>query len=83
MIMITYAKAGGPPDNWWGLRVFDLDTGQEVLDVEECNTDEGWLIRHKRDGKGNFYVDPGTDKIASERVEGRFEIRPKGEPPCE
>lgn len=74
---ITYAKVGGPPDDWCGLRVFDRDSGAEVLDVLEANAAEGWLIRLARDEAGEFYaVGQGGDaEAAVERLEGRFEIR--------
>jgi hypothetical protein len=73
---IVYAKVDGPPDNWHGLRIIDLDTGQEVLDVIEVNAAEGWLISYKRNSAGNFFLDPAKpDEIARQRVEGRFEIR--------
>lgn len=75
---ITYAKVDGPPDNWRGIRIFDLDTGLEVSRVEECNTVEGWLIRAKLNEDGQIYtVGEGDDaEIARERVEGRFLIVP-------
>jgi len=73
---ITYAKAGGPPDDWHGLRVFDLDTGAEIERVEEVNAAEGWLIRANLDERGYVYPDPEKpDEIARERIKGRFEIR--------
>jgi len=73
---ITYAKAGGPPDNWRGLKIYDLDTGKEVWDVEEVSAVEGWLIRMKRNEKGEIFIDPANgDEVAVERLEGRFEIR--------
>jgi len=71
---ITYAKAGGPPHPWHGLRVFDLDTGKEIADVEEVDAGAGWLIRAKRDADGQLYLE--GDEIARERLEGRFQIRP-------
>lgn len=69
---LTYAKAGGPPADWLGIAILDRDSGQFVEDVEECNAAEGWLIRHKRNARGEFYLD--GDKIAKERIEGRFAI---------
>lgn len=78
---ITYAKAGVAPDPFpFGkLRDFDLETGQEVLDVEEVNTTEGWLISYKRNATGEFYIDPASpEEVARQRVVGRFEIRSVG-----
>lgn len=73
---LTYACVGGPPDDWHGLDIIDLDTGKGVFGVVEVNSAEGWLIRLKTDGAGKFFVDPEyPDEVAKERVEGRFEIR--------
>jgi hypothetical protein len=74
---ITYANAGGPPANWHGLRIFDLESGQEVTQVVEVNTVEGWLIRYKLNEEGRLYLDPeNPEQAARERLTGRFEIRP-------
>jgi len=70
---ITYAKVGGPPDNWWELRVLDLDTGKFITEVIEVNTAEGWLVRYKTDENGQPIIS-GLN-WARERVEGNFEIR--------
>lgn len=77
---LTYSKAAVSPQPFpFGqLHVFDLDTGQEVLDVEEVNTAEGWVVSFKRDGQGHIYVDPDhPGEAARQRIEGRFEIRVK------
>lgn len=75
MTELTYAKAGGPPHDWQGLKVFDLATGQEVLDVLECDTGAGWLISYKRDDRGLIYVDPANpEHAARQRIEGRYKI---------
>lgn len=63
---IRHAKAGGPPDNWEGLQVRDLDSGELVTDVVEVWSDRG--IVHRFTGAiagGNFEI---------ERVRGRFAI---------
>lgn len=70
-MIYKYAKADGPPDCWRHLKVFDLDTGEEVSEVVEVNTDENWLIRYVMPQQ----IDPATDALKVERVEGRFEIR--------
>lgn len=73
---ITYAKAGIEPLDWYDFDVIDLDTGQRVLDVNEVNTAEGWLVSYRRNGEGTYYVDPEKpDQIAKRRVVGRFELR--------
>lgn len=72
---ITYAKAGGPPDDWCGLKVFDLDTGEEVTEVDEVNAAEGWLVRAKTDENGNIFLDETGLEIGRERLSGHFEIR--------
>lgn len=76
MTELTYAKTGGPPHDWQGLKVFDLDTGQEVLKVVEVNTAEGWLISYRLNDKGMVYSDPeNPEYAATQRIEGRYEIR--------
>ena len=77
MEKLTYALAGMVPDPFpYGqLKVIDLDTGQEVLDVKEVNTVEGWLVSYRRDGRGLVYPDPDCpDQPAMQRIEGRFDI---------
>jgi hypothetical protein len=76
--LLDYALTGGPPDNWQGVRVFDLDTGLEVRDVVECNAVEGWLIRAKLNEEGEIYtVGEGDDaEVAQERIDGRFILVP-------
>ncbi len=70
---ITYAKSGGPPGDWHGLLVIDLETGAEVDDVHEVNAAEGWVIRAERNDAGQLFL--RDDAVAMERLEGRFEIR--------
>jgi hypothetical protein len=73
---ITYAKAGVEPLDWYDFDVIDLATGQRVLDVNEVNTTEGWLVSYRRNAAGTYYVDPmKPDEIAKRRVEGRFALR--------
>ena len=71
--VVTYAKAGVTPHNWMFMLILDRDTGDYVSDVEEVNAAEGWLIRHKRNAKGEFYLDE-RGEIAKERIEGRFAL---------
>lgn len=73
---ITFAKVGGPPADWMGLRVFDKATGQEINDVIEVDTVEGYVVRHRRDERGQVYEDPeNPGTVATERVLGSFAIR--------
>lgn len=68
--MLTYAKVGGPPDDWCGLRVLN-EQGEEIDRVVEVNAAEGWLVRHKV--KGGCLVVEG-EHVATERIEGQFTI---------
>lgn len=72
---ITYANAGGPPDNWHELEVFDAATAAKVDSVLEVDAAAGWLIRHRYDESGQRVIE--GEEWATERVEGRFEIRPR------
>lgn len=71
---LTYAKAGGPPDNWMAIRVRDLDSGALVTLVTEVNTEEGWLTRYLSDAQGNPLRDETGEALKVERVTGRFGI---------
>jgi hypothetical protein len=73
--VITYAKVHGPPADWHSLRIFDRATGAEVQDVFEIDTQEGWLIRAKRDAAGQLVTAASGDRIEREKIEGAFEIR--------
>lgn len=66
---ITYAKVGGPPANWHGLEVVDLDTGEIVRDVIEVDAVNGWLMRIK------IPYTIHEEGVMTERVTGNFEIR--------
>ena len=73
---ITYARAGGPPDDWPGLTIWDLETGLEVKDVTAVNTAEGWVDVLDRNAAGEFYTaPPDHDRVAVTRLSGRFDIR--------
>lgn len=69
---LTYAKVGGPPDDWFGLTIIDLDTNAGVFGVVEVNTAEGWLVRHKRGTDG--MIETAGDSVVHERIVGRFKI---------
>lgn len=73
---ITYAKVDGPPEDWRGLKVYDIARGAEVERVIEVNAAEGWLRRYRVNENGDMFLDPDAPaRAAEERIEGRFEIR--------
>lgn len=67
---MPYAKAGDCPIN---VRAFNKETGDEILDVVECNVREGWLIRCLRNSDGSFMI--RDNEIYHETIHGMFEIR--------
>lgn len=71
---ITYARAGGPPDNWMGLRVFNIDTGKEMLNVHEVDAEAGWLVQYVvvDEKAGTLMAVEG--QLVLERVDGNFRI---------
>lgn len=72
MDTITYAKVGGPPDDWGTYQVRDLDDpdGHRLVDgVVEANTEEGWIVVQRRD-----LFEEGMDAIPTEKRTGRFVI---------
>lgn len=71
--VILYAKAGGPPGDWWNCQVFDAGTGAEIANVIECDVVEGWAVRYRTDAAGRFL--PAGGGYATEKIEGCFEIR--------
>lgn len=71
---ITYAKAGGPPDDWHDLRIIHAD-GTDDTYVVEANSAEGWLIRYRRDGTGKPIVENG--ELLTERLDCAFTIERK------
>lgn len=74
---ITYAKVDGPPEDWCGLRVIDLQTGSEVRDVIEASTlfTCGWVRKLALGADGEPYLNEAKDAIVEEVIYGRFEIR--------
>jgi len=69
----TYACAGGPPDDWMDLKVWDVVEEAYVQDVVEVNTAEGWLIKHELGADGKPIVE--GDQLRKVRVKGRFQLR--------
>lgn len=68
---VTYSVFGGPPDDWRGLRVYDLETGNEVGEVLEVNVTEGWLVRYARNVEGSLMLDFDGD-LVTEKLTGKF-----------
>lgn len=66
---ITYAKVGGPPDDWERLQVRDTESGALVDSVIEVNTEEGWALISRRDRWR-----PGMEDIPTEKLIGNFAI---------
>lgn len=71
---ITYAKAGGPPSNWYDLMVVDCETGNEVTLVTEVDTVEGWIVRAVRDERGRLSLTVDGKELLTERLNGNFRI---------
>ena len=75
---ITFARVDGPPHNWRGLKVFNLATGTEVRDVIEVDTVERYVIRHRRDPRGQLVVSADGSEIERETITGGFRIEAAG-----
>lgn len=58
---------------WQHLEIVEGDDARPMADVLECNTEEGYCIRFKRDADGNYVLREGVH--VTERVEGDFIIR--------
>lgn len=46
---LTYAKAGGPPADFWNIKVVHVPSGEELTGVLEADTTTGRLTRYKPD----------------------------------
>jgi hypothetical protein len=69
---LRYAKVDyGPPEDWMGVLVLDVATGEAVKNVVEVDCDEGWLLRCARDSRGFVYAN-ADGEVTLERLEGRF-----------
>lgn len=44
--------------------------GNPCDSVIECDTDEGWVLRYRKNDHGLFFFDPATGDSATERVNG-------------
>lgn len=66
MTTITYAKVGGPPKQWRGLKVFSGTVRLER--VVEVNTIEGWVVRFAP-------REPGDTELRTFRVDGLDNLR--------
>lgn len=62
---ITFARAGGPPDNWCFLDVFDGEVALEL--VREVDTARGYALVHYRDDAGQLVL--AGDEPALRRIE--------------
>lgn len=69
--MLTYAKAGETPCSHL-LRIVDAATGEELHEVVEINTEEGWLRRFQKGADGKPVIK--GEEFVIERIEGRFRI---------
>lgn len=78
MGQITFARVDGPPHNWRSLKITNLATGTEVRDVVEVDTEERYLIRLRRDPRGELVLAENKQEVARERITGDFEIEATG-----
>lgn len=81
---IIYARVGGPPDDWVGLEIIDLDADSPVSNVIEVDTRAGFVLRYV--GDKDLQVCHGSPRCAlcgesepgshakAERIEGRYRI---------
>ena len=74
MVEIGYAIVGGPPAEWFKCKVFDVETGEEINDVIEVNAVDGWCLKYKRGANGELIDDDANDRLATERLVGKFRI---------
>lgn len=72
--VVTYFRAGGPPDNWADLEIRD-PWGYKVWNVIEGNAAKGWLVRYKQGDDGLIIFKHG--EAVTERVTGKFTIERK------
>lgn len=72
---LTYARAGGPPDDWCGLEIWNQQTGCQVLYVVEVDAAAGWVKHYVRGADGGFELTPDGEAILIKTIHGRFEIR--------
>ncbi|NIJ40369.1 hypothetical protein FHS78_000639 [Parvibaculum indicum] len=75
MTDITYAKAGGPPEDWTNIEVVDIQTGNVIDYVVEVDTIAGWLRKYKTDENGKLALLPDGKTPQIEALCGRFAIR--------
>lgn len=76
----TYAKAGGPPDDWTEMQVFNAETGEMVGRVTEVNTAEGWAEVIALDENGRAFMQGAGGEVVTVRITGDFRLqrRPVG-----
>lgn len=69
--MIDSIKAGDL--GWQRATITNLETGERMFDVVECNAKEGWLVRRVRGADGGLLKI--GDHVVSEVIYGAFDIR--------
>lgn len=73
-VMPTYAKSGGPPDNWSELFVLDLDTGAEYAGhVIEVDTKAGWVKVARLDRRKRVMLDTSGNPL-TDLIHGSFRL---------
>lgn len=70
---ITFAKVGGPPDDWANLRIIDLATNEEFIgSAIEIDTKAGYVIAYRMDANGNPMHERG--KALTVKINGRYRL---------
>ena len=70
---ITFAKVGGPPDDWADLRVIDLATdGEFIGSAIEVDTKAGYVIALRVDADGNPITEGGIKQTV--KIHGRYKL---------
>ncbi len=70
---LTFAKVGGPPEDWKDLRIIDLSTGQDFVgSAIEIDTRAGYVITCKVDENGNPIEVDGVKQTV--KIHGRYKL---------
>ena len=72
MTQLTYAKTGGPPDNWKNLQVIDA-SGNALPNIVEVNIAEDWAIVLDLTAKP-VWISPEKKVAAKKKIKGKFRI---------
>ena len=70
----TYAKAGGPPAEWFKLTIINLDNNKEVNDVVEVDTEQGSIVVFERDEDHKLLLNEERTDALRKRYKGKFKI---------